>query len=91
MNPRGGVVGRAGWTARLRVLDDFFAILPSRNTSSRRPFTMTPRGPNVPACFFLALRTLGAYATSTRVGGVAVRTRTSARAHLGRPKMAKIG
>ena len=29
----------------------------------------------MPACFFLALRTLGAYATSTRVGGVAVRTR----------------
>ena len=77
MNPRGGVVGRAGWTARLRMLDDFFAMLPSRNTSSRRPFTRggTPRGPNVLACFSLALHTLGAYATSTRVGGVAVRTR----------------
>lgn len=79
MNPRGGVVGRAGWTARLRVLDDFFAILPSRKTRHRqRDLTMTwrdaTRAKRAGVLLFSAA-TLGAYATSTRVGGMAVRTR----------------
>ena len=82
MNPRGGVVGRAGWTARLRMLDDFFAMLPSRNTSSRRPFTRggTPRGSNVCRA---SLKRCARWERShqyPRRGGD--RPNTSARAHL---------
>ena len=79
MNPRGGVVGRAGWTARLRMLDDFFAILPPKHVIAQPSFTMTwrdaTRAKRAGVLLFSAAHAGGVGATSTRVGGVAVRTR----------------
>ena len=86
MNPRGGVVGRAGWTARLRVLDDFFAI--QGETRHRAALSHVAGRHEGQTCVVLLLSAAhaGSVATSTRVGGATVRTRQHEL--ISRPKMA---